>query len=164
MRSSPQPLRFLCDEMLHRLGRWLRGAGYDTLIAPEGMDDAALLALALAESRLMLTRDRAILQRRRAVEVVVLVDGDSVHHQAHSLTRAVGVDWLADPFSRCLVCNTPLVTEPPAGFAERVPPSVLQAGLPIHHCPGCDRLYWPGSHERRMRRTLESFRLPPAET
>jgi hypothetical protein len=29
--------RFLCDEMLHGLGRWLRAAGYDTVIAESGI-------------------------------------------------------------------------------------------------------------------------------
>jgi hypothetical protein len=29
--------RFLCDEMLHGLGRWLRAAGYETVIAKGGM-------------------------------------------------------------------------------------------------------------------------------
>jgi uncharacterized protein len=30
-------LRFLCDEMLRGLGRWLRAAGYDTVIADGGI-------------------------------------------------------------------------------------------------------------------------------
>ena len=32
-------LRFLCDEMLAGLGRWLRIAGYDTAIARRGRRD-----------------------------------------------------------------------------------------------------------------------------
>ena len=34
----------MCDEMLLRLGRWLRAAGYDTAIAEGGMEDPALIA------------------------------------------------------------------------------------------------------------------------
>ena len=37
-------MRLLCDEMLARLGRWLRAAGYDTEIATGGASDRALTA------------------------------------------------------------------------------------------------------------------------
>jgi uncharacterized protein with PIN domain len=149
-------MRFLCDEMLHRLGRWLRGAGYDTEIAGNGGADGALLAQALAEGRKLLTRDRAILQRKRAAEVVILVNSDVVRVQAGFLGRTLGVNWLANPFSRCMICNTILAPASP-GLARTAPFNVREAGVPIHHCSGCGRLYWPGSHERRIRATLLDF-------
>jgi uncharacterized protein with PIN domain len=149
-------MRFLCDEMLHRLGRWLRAGGHDTEIAKAGGPDGPLLHLALAEDRKLLTRDRAILQRKRAREVVVLLSGDKVHEQAGYLGRMLGVDWLANPFSRCMICNTKLEVASPAA-AEMAPPRVRAANLPICHCAGCGRLYWPGSHERRIRETLREF-------
>jgi uncharacterized protein with PIN domain len=149
-------MRFLCDEMLHRLGRWLRAAGHDTAIAAAGGPDGPLLELALAEGRKLLTRDRAILQRRRAREVVVLLASDKVHEQAGHLGRTLGVDWLANPFSRCMICNTELEAASPA-VAEMAPTRVREANLPICHCTGCGRLYWPGSHEQRIRATLGEF-------
>jgi uncharacterized protein with PIN domain len=149
-------MRFLCDEMLHRLGRWLRAGGHDTEIAEAGGPDGPLLHLALAEDRKFLTRDRAILQRKRAGEVVVLLSSDKVQEQAGHLGRMLGVDWLANPFSRCMVCNTELKAASPAA-AERAPARVRAANLPICHCTGCGRLYWPGSHERRIRETLREF-------
>ena len=113
-------MRFLCDEMLHRLGRWLRAGGHDTEIAKAGGPDGPLLHLALAEDRKLLTRDRAILQRKRAGEVVVLLYSDKVHEQAAHLGRMLGVDWLANPFSRCMICNTELKAASPAA-AEMAP-------------------------------------------
>ena len=53
-------MRLICDEMLLRLGRWLRAAGYDTVIAEGGMDDATLIARCAAENRVLLTRDREL--------------------------------------------------------------------------------------------------------
>src|SRR5689334_350075 len=43
-RKEEHELRLMCDEMLLRLGRWLRAAGYDTAFAAGGADDAALIA------------------------------------------------------------------------------------------------------------------------
>src|SRR5438128_10712908 len=51
-------VRLYCDEMLARLGRWLRAAGYDTAIAAGGLPDAALIARCAAEARILVTRDR----------------------------------------------------------------------------------------------------------
>ncbi len=38
--TSPE-VRFLCDEMLTRLARWLRAAGYDTVMLEIGESDGA---------------------------------------------------------------------------------------------------------------------------
>ena len=51
-------MHLFCDEMLARLGRWLRAAGYDTAIAEGGMPDTALIARCVTEPRVLLTRDR----------------------------------------------------------------------------------------------------------
>ena len=52
--------------MLQRLGRWLRAAGYDTLIARNAESDYELLRQALDEGRLLITRDRELAKHRRA--------------------------------------------------------------------------------------------------
>ena len=53
------PPRFHCDEMLFRLARWLRAAGYDATLAEPGEPDAAVLARAVDEERWLVTRDHA---------------------------------------------------------------------------------------------------------
>ena len=55
-------LRLLCDEMLAGLGRWLRLAGYDTEIAGRGRRDRDILEQAHAKQRVLLTRDRRVVE------------------------------------------------------------------------------------------------------
>jgi len=148
--------------MLFRLARWLRAAGYDATLAEPGEPDAAVLARAVDEERWLVTRDHALLQRRAAAGRTVLVEGDTVAAQATSLSRLMArhgasIDWLAAPMSRCLVCNVPVIPADPATAAAAVPPSVRARGLPVRQCLRCHRLYWPGGHEARMRKTLEEF-------
>jgi uncharacterized protein with PIN domain len=50
--------RLLCDEMLRGLGRWLRAAGYDTVIAKGGLPDRTLAERRTEEDRVLLTKDR----------------------------------------------------------------------------------------------------------
>lgn len=146
-------MRFLCDEMLIRLGRWLRAAGHDTEIAADGDADRALVDRARADGRWLLTRDRKLLEIRGAGDCVLLLRGDGTAACAAELGSRLAVDWLADPFSRCLLCNTELAAADRADRAA-LPPRARDLGGPLRRCPTCGRLYWPGSHVRRMRRRL----------
>ncbi len=157
-RTDETPaLRFLCDEMLTQLGRWLRAAGYDTIIAGHGTDDRALVARAVIDRRILLTRDRKLLEIRDAARCVDLLGEGGIRAWVAAVTPRFEIDWLARPFSRCLVCNTPLQPAPPLARG-RLPPGVLAEVQEINYCRQCDKLYWPGGHVRRMMETLERWR------
>jgi hypothetical protein len=148
--------RFLCDAMLAGLGKWLRAAGYDTAYAPARHVDRTLVRLAHDEHRLLLTCDRKILEIRGAGAVTRILRAQGVDGQAAELTAAVGIDWLHDPLSRCLICNTVLETAGDAVF-ERVPRDVRTSGGPFTCCPACGRVYWPGGHHDRILQRLQAF-------
>jgi uncharacterized protein with PIN domain len=149
-------VRLLCDEMLKGIGRWLRAAGYDTAIARDGIADDDLLAQARAENRVLLTCDR-VLTARAAPGAVVLLASESLDEAARALREHLAIDWLYAPFSRCLVDNAPLQPAERAALA-RLPERARTGAGPITVCPDCGRIYWPGSHVRRMRARLERWR------
>lgn len=145
-QTAPE-VRLLCDEMLKGLARQLRTAGYDVAMEPDGTADRLLIERALAENRLLLTRDRTLQEIRNALCVVVLLQGNDTESCAREITRQLGINWLLKPFSRCSLCNTPLVEiERPADF----PPDIKQTFV----CPSCDKYYWQGGHVERMRQRL----------
>lgn len=148
--------RFLCDEMLARLGRWLRAAGYDTAIAEPGDNDANLIQQACDEDRLLITRDRKMQEYREASGRVVLVEANQLPDQLKELSWLCNIDWLCHPFSRCLECNGELQK---AGEEQRqrVPPDSLRDDEILLYCPRCDKPYWNGSHVHRMRTKLEQL-------
>ncbi|HEX2151343.1 MAG TPA: Mut7-C RNAse domain-containing protein [Stellaceae bacterium] len=146
----------MCDEMLLRLGRWLRAAGYDTAIGEGGMDDGALIASCAAESRVLLTRDRRLAARAEACIPVLRLVEDKIDDQARVLAAALGIDWQHAPFTRCVVDNAVLDPAPPEAAAD-VPPRSREAEGPLLRCPSCGRLYWPGGHVRRMRERLSAW-------
>ncbi len=148
-------MRFLCDEMVARLGRWLRAAGYDTAIAAAGSADAALVAQAVAEDRIILSRDTHLPQCRAAAGRLILLTGQQVDDWAGQVSARCAVDWLAAPFSRCLEDNSVLQPHP-QGLAA-APPSARTLPGAVMQCPSCGRTYWPGSHARRMRAQLERW-------
>ena len=149
-------LRFLCDEMLAGLGRWLRIAGYDTAIAARGCRDRDLVEQAHAEQRILLTRDRRLVEIRRANEWTIVLQNDDIDACARELAQRLSLDWSLDPLSRCTLCNTPLDLADPRLLAS-LPPRIRAIGTAVRVCPHCGHLYWEGSHVRRIRRRLESF-------
>jgi uncharacterized protein len=149
-------MRLLCDEMLRRLGRWLRAAGYDTAIAEGGGDDRALIARCAAEGRTLVTRDRHLASHAERIVRAVRLAEEDIDGQARALRRALAIDWLGAPFSRCLIDNTPLDPAPPEA-AALVPPAARAAGGPLRQCRQCRRLYWPGGHVRRMQARLAAW-------
>jgi len=150
-------MNWFCDEMLGRLARLLRAAGHDTALAAAGTPDHALLAQARAEGRILLTRDRRLAEAAGPQGRLLL--GQSVEEQARSLAGAFPVDWLHAPFTRCLIDNSPLHPAPPDRLAE-IPAGARGLSFPsgsgpsVTSCPCCGRLYWPGSHVRRLTGTL----------
>jgi uncharacterized protein len=147
-------MRFLCDEMLARLARLLRAAGYDTDLASGGEADDRLLARARTENRVLLTRDRKLAERAHPRSL--LVTGRSLDDAAAGVAAALPVDWSLAPFTRCVVDNTPLADAAPAEVAT-MPPEVRGGAGPFRECPACGRLYWPGSHVKRIRARLSGL-------
>jgi uncharacterized protein with PIN domain len=148
-------MRWLCDRMLERLARWLRAAGHDAASAPAGASDADLLQLAQREGRTLLTRDREL--AARACEAVLIEGDDGADAEALDLGRKrPALDWSLARFTRCLMDNAPLRPASPEDVA-RMPGRAQALEGPFRICPACWRLYWPGSHVKRMSARLDRF-------
>lgn len=94
-------LRFLCDNVLAGLGRWLRIAGYDTAIAERGRRARELFERAHAEGRVLLTRDRRLVEIRHANERTIVLEGNDIGACAEELVRDLGERPI--PFARSVV-------------------------------------------------------------
>jgi uncharacterized protein with PIN domain len=140
--------------MLGRLARYLRAAGYDTELASGGVADAELLRRARDERRVFLTRDALVAEHKAAAGVAIVLPRGDLDEMADALRQRLGVDWLHRPFTRCLVDNARLV---PTSDDDDCPADVPSAEA--LRCPTCARVYWAGSHHRRMLARLRGWRL-----
>ena len=154
--TIPAKQRFICDEMLIRLARWLRAAGYDTEVVAHGTNDRDLMANGVANNRLILTRDRKFLERRDAGSQVFYVASGDIDEQAREITEPLKINWLKLPFSRCLMDNAMLHPATEAEIDSLAWPRQSMEG-PFTTCPECGRHYWSGSHTRRMLGKLDAW-------
>ncbi len=151
--APPGEPRFAADAMLGRLARWLRVIGADTAYEPD-VEDAALARLAWEEDRIVLTRDRALPAEWRLPRVLLL-DSEAPLEQLRQVADAWGLEWRGRLFRRCTLCNARLVPLEAAALRGRVHERVAREQRRFAECPACRRVYWEGSHTRRMRQVLE---------
>ena len=149
-RMTP-PARFIADIMVGKLARWLRILGYDVRYSNRYRDDE-IVRLAQSEKRIILTRDARLVERCRAEDYVFIQSG-ALDAQMLQLIRESGIKPL-DLFSRCLECNRPLEETPKEAIGDRVPAYVYQTQGQFRSCPGCQRVYWPGTHGDDVRRRV----------
>ena len=158
LRVREQPLRdtrFVADAHLGGLAHLLRMTGFDTLYDNHYQDDE-IERIAAAQGRVVLTRDRELLKRRG------ITHGCYVHALRSELQLREVFDRLdlarsARPFTRCLSCNAPLKPISALEAAPHVPPRVRALHQRYVTCEGCGRIFWEGSHWRRMREMVSGL-------
>jgi uncharacterized protein with PIN domain len=149
-------MRFIADRMLGTLTRYLRFMGYDTLSANtlkagDTREDTALLGIARAEGRILLTRDREL--ARRGGEMAVFVEGDDVMAQVRML-HSLGLITPIVAMDRCSLCNTELRPATDAEVEEADYVTEERISIEFFLCPTCHKLYWMGSHGRNLEASL----------
>ena len=147
--------KFVVDVNVGRLAKWLRAMGYDALFVPD-IDDGGLVRTAQQEGRIILTRDRQLLERRVVTlgQIrVVLLRSDQYIQQLHQVMTELHLD-AANDFSRCIECNEVLDSLDKEQVRDRVPPFVFQTQEEFKECPACHKVYWRGTHWRNMKHEL----------
>lgn len=135
VRLRPQPLRDLRFVADAHLGRL---AAYLRMagfdtIYRRDSKDKELALISAKERRILLTRDRGLLKR-------------------NIVTRGY-----------CVHCNELLQPTPKELINERLQPETRQYFEEFSTCPACHRIYWKGSHYRRMQRFIEGVIMPKGD-
>jgi uncharacterized protein with PIN domain len=158
LRLRPEPLReqrFVLDVHLGRLAGYLRMLGFDTVYANEA-SDAELVKISVEQRRTLLTRDRGLLKHSAVTRGYWMRETDS-RRQVEEVLRRFDLTRYLRPFKRCIVCNELLATISKGDAAGRVPERILEWSNEFRECPGCGRVYWEGSHCRRMKLWIEQL-------
>ena len=137
-------MRLWVEPELGRLARWLRLLGLDAP-AKNGRWDRP------PAGDVLLSRRRAL---RRVAGIMVLED-DLVGTQLRTVLSGLGIEpdrtlW----FTRCLECNLPVEPVDQAELPALVPEHVLYTAPSFSRCPGCGKVFWPGSHGERAEAKL----------
>jgi uncharacterized protein with PIN domain len=149
--------QFILDNHLGKLATYLRIFGFDSLYDND-FQDTELAILAEQEKRILITRDRQLLMRKQ-IHWGYWVRSKYPEEQLREVIRKFRLLDLVTPFHRCLKCNTKLQRIQKEDIFERLEPLTQKYFEEFHICPGCDQIYWKGSHYERMQRLIERVAL-----
>lgn len=152
--SGPLP-KFFADFMLGTLARWLRILGFDTAYDHK-RTSMQMLEHILEENRIILTRNRRLVERRLLRDRSLFIQGNSLEAQLREVVQAVG--YSPDPslmLTRCLECNSLLLPVEKDSVQSIVPAYVFQTQDSFRSCEVCGRIYWAGTHRERMLSRLQ---------
>jgi uncharacterized protein with PIN domain len=155
LRVRTKPLRctrFIADAQLGGLAKYLRMLGFDTLYE-NGYTDVQVARISADEQRTVLTRDRALLMRKR-ISHGCYVRTTRPRQQLEEVVSRLDLYRSIKPFSRCMRCNRELEPVAKEAISERLPPGSAPFYGRFWICDKCDRIYWQGSHWRQMEQVV----------
>lgn len=146
-------MKFVADCMLGRLAKWLKILGFDVLYFPKAAD-RDLVAVARREERVLLTRDTGLIERTARRPNRLFIRSDDWEEQVFQVLDEYGLWDQVRPNTRCIACNLPLKSLSRERARNLVTPYVREHADSFAVCPGCDRVYWQGTHFGDMERKI----------
>ena len=148
-------LRFFADVNVARLTRWLRALSIDT-VWEDAIADGDLVRRSLQENRHILTLDKR-LPAEWHISNVLVFENEEPLVQLREVIRHFQLSKPEKLFQRCLICNAEMRLARHEEVLAQVPPEVRETAQEFSACPSCRKVYWEGSHTKRMRQTIENI-------
>jgi len=147
-------MKFICDDNLGKLAKWLRILGYDTLFSQD-IEDTELVSTALKEERIILSRDQQLKRFKSAEKNLFLLSLNQPLEQLKEVLKKFNLKPdERNLFTRCLVCNQVLVPISKKEVENKVPPFVFKTQEKFFYCSKCDKLFWAGTHVKNLKKKI----------
>lgn len=155
-------MRFLLDQPLGGLAKWLRLCGLDAQVM--NFSPGRGVGLPPPVSGVFILTRQAKHRHLRRDDVLGLAANEPEGQLLEVFRRLKLSRRDLAPLSRCGECNVPLTPVSRETAQGLVPDHVFHTQAEFFQCPRCGRLYWPGSHPARITAHLERlFREPEGD-
>ncbi len=156
LRENPlRDTRFILDVHLGKLAKYLRMAGFDTLYERH-YSDSEIVDISRNEKRIILTRDVGILKYKRVTHGYWIRSQNPVE-QFREVIRHFDLYNQFQPFQRCMHCNGVIEKAPKSQVTQHLKPKTRQYYNDFYRCTRCNKIYWKGSHVKRMQELMNSI-------
>jgi len=149
-------MKFIVDQMLGKLAKWLRMLGYDTVYY-KGEYPKKITELVLVEDRIFLTRNKKINQENLKGRIIRVNENNPYLQLQELISKGILYLHKDGLFSRCLICNKKLENIPREKVKGMVPDYIFLHHKEFQGCPQCNRIYWRGTHLENMRKMIEEL-------
>jgi len=147
--------RFIADEHLGRLARYLRLCGFDTVFA-DSIADSKIIDIAINENRIILSRDRELMSDKKVERGFRILSERPVIQLSEVINRYSLREYFR-PFSRCTKCNGLLVMVNGDEIIDFLPQRTRDFYTHFMRCGTCGKIYWEGSHFNRLKKFINDL-------
>ncbi len=148
-------MKFLCDEMLGSLAKWLRILGYDTKYI-KNINDKKIIEIAEKEGRIVITRDKLLAKKSKGI----YINEKDIEKQLKKVVKCLNLNIEKEKIlTRCTICNIKVVRIEKEKVKGKVPEYVWNNNENFWICPTCNRIYWIGSHWNKMEETIKKLQV-----
>jgi uncharacterized protein with PIN domain len=158
VKLRAKPLRktaFVLDVHLGALARILRMLGFDASYRND-YGDAQLVKISVSEKRILLTRDKTLLKNGSLTHAYWLRSTDP-EEQAREVLDRFDLHRNIRPFERCLECNGKIQKVEKSRVLDQLETGTAATYDEFFQCKDCRKVYWKGSHYKRLERTVEKL-------
>lgn len=149
---------FLVDENLLGLLRRLRMMGYDSTSMLQASDQD-IQNTAEIENRIILTRDRRFFEKLPHGHAY-FVESEIPKEQLREVLQKFPLHD-EEPLSRCFECNAPIQKIDKESVRNKVDAKTFNIYADFYECPSCNKIYWEGSHFKKMQKEIQTLTEPP---
>ena len=146
--------KFLLDENLNRLAKWLRMLGYDAAVY-KSINIHNKIRLVNRERRIYLTRNKSLAKKKEKFSRLL------IKSEKHLKQLKEILDYISYNeefvFTRCIECNRILCNISKEKVKELVPQFVLQNHSDFKVCRKCGKVFWRGTHYQAMEKELKNM-------
>jgi len=142
-------LKFLVDQPLGKLAKYLRMMGIDTVYFTQ-TDVSTLIEKASQEKRIILSPNTKLKNLDNRPDFFFITD-DQPDKQLSEVLKYFKIHIThGQLFTRCLTCNQKLIAGNHDDVKGKVPPYILGIQKKFSLCPQCRKVYWKGTHLEKM--------------
>jgi uncharacterized protein with PIN domain len=159
VRLRPEPLRrpaFVLDVHLGKLARMMRLLGFDCLYRND-YNDPEIVDISVGQNRIILTRDRHLLQASVVTRGYWVRSGD-VDQQVVEVLRRFDLFSGIRSLRRCLLCNGALAAVAKEDILEHLEPKTILYYNTFFQCRQCGQIYWKGTHFEELEKRVAGWR------
>lgn len=135
----------------------LRMLGFDVLYT-NSYSDQEITDLAVAENRIVLTRDVSLL-KRKVLKRGYWLRSQDVYQQLEEVINHLELHKHFKPFYRCLTCNGLITRIEKGEIQDKLEPNTIKYFDEYFVCSTCRKIYWKGSHYERMLQFIQQYSL-----
>ena len=147
------PRAFVLDVHPGKLARLLRMLGINA-VYQNLLDDSEIVAIAVAETRTVLTRDIGLL-KHKVLRYGYWLRSQDPEQQLIEVLQGFSLCQAIRPFTRCIACNGLLTAVSKTAVLPLLPAETKVVFDEFYQCIQCGKVYWKGSHYSHMQGQIQ---------